>query len=140
MTTDAPPTRHRRETRSGGLWWGTAFTLGPYALAMVVVMIIAWPQTEPAGSAACTGLGFGCTPAPRDLALMLLVMSAPFAVLATGLTWVIVLLLRRGRAGAWPPPAQGGTAAALIYVLAGLVIASQLGPGAADAVGFLTRR
>jgi hypothetical protein len=111
-------TAERRPGR--GLAWSTAFTLGVYLLVVVTMLAASWPDDAvPAGQ--CEGLGFGCTLSPRDTAILLTFITAPFAVLATGLAWLVVLLLRLTPARQWAGVAQGGLAAGVVMLAAGAV-------------------
>jgi hypothetical protein len=108
---------HRRTGAAGrGVLWCTAFTLVPYLLAVLALLLWAWPQdTVPAGQ--CAGLGFGCTMTGRDGALLLVLISAPFAALATGVAWLLVLLLQLTPARQWAGALQGGVAALAILAV-----------------------
>jgi len=113
------------ERRPGrGVAWGTAFTLGPYAVAVLALLAWSWPHDRlPAGQ--CEGIGFGCTLTQRDGALLLTFISAPFAALATGLAWLLVLALQLSPAKRWSGSTQGALAAAAVLAAAGCVLAAQ---------------
>ncbi|REF36068.1 hypothetical protein [Thermasporomyces composti] len=98
--------------------------LGPYLAAIATLLASSW-RRDPAG-APCEGVGFGCAPSPRDGALLVTFMSAPFAVLATGVGWLVVLALQRGPARHWAGTAQGALAATVVFLLAGSLVAVHL--------------
>lgn len=107
---------HRRSGAAGrGVLWCTAFTLVPYLLAVAALLVWAWPQ-DAVLSGQCEGIGFGCTLSGRDGALLLVFISAPFAALATGVAWMVVLLLQLTPAKRWAGAVQGGLASMAILV------------------------
>lgn len=108
-----------------GVRWCTAFTLGPYAVAILALLALSWPHdTVPAGQ--CEGIGFGCTLTQRDGALLLTFISAPFAALATGVAWLLVLALQVSPAKRWVGPAQGAFAAAIVLAAVGVILVFQV--------------
>ncbi len=110
----------RRPAAGRGLQWCTAFVLGPYLVAILTLLAWSWPHNSlPIGQ--CEGIGFGCTLTRREGAVLLTFISAPFAALATGVAWLVVLLLRRGPTKSWSGSAQGALAAALVLFLVALV-------------------
>ncbi|WP_020579012.1 hypothetical protein [Actinopolymorpha alba] len=119
-------TERRHATAGGGLLWGAAFTLGPYVLAVLVLLALSWSHDRlPPGQ--CEGLGWGCSLPPRDGALLLTFISAPFAALATGLAWLLVLLLQLSPAKRWAGAAQGALAAAVVLaVVVGVLFCQSL--------------
>ncbi|MEQ7126830.1 hypothetical protein ABN034_20135 [Actinopolymorpha sp. B11F2] len=104
----------------GGLAWSTVFTLGPYVLAILALLAWSWPRDQ-VGGGQCEGLGFGCTLTQRDGAVLLAFMSAPFAALATGVAWLVVLLLQLSPARRWAGAAQGALAAATVLAASGTI-------------------
>jgi hypothetical protein len=108
-----------------GVLWSTAFTLGPYLLLVLALLVWTWPHdTLPAGQ--CEGIGFGCTLTRRDAAVLLTFISAPFAALATGVAWLLVLVLQLSPAKRWTGSAQGAVAAALVLTATGTVLCLQV--------------
>jgi hypothetical protein len=110
----------RESTAGRGLAWSTVFTLGPYVLAIVVLLAWSWPRDQ-LGAGQCAGLGFGCTLTPRDGAVLLAFMSAPFAALATGVAWLVVMLLQLSPVRRWAGPAQGALAAVAVLAASGAI-------------------
>jgi hypothetical protein len=53
-------------------------------------------------------------------------MSAPFAVLATGVAWLLVLALQKSPARRWTGVAQGALAATVVLLLGGTLVAFHL--------------
>jgi hypothetical protein len=115
-------TSERRTAAGSGLLWCTAFVLGPYLVAVLTLLAWSWPHdTLPASQ--CEGIGFGCDLTRRDGALLLTFISAPFAALATGVAWLLVLALRRGPVKRWAGSAQGALSAAMVLLaVAGLLV------------------
>ncbi|MGH3491044.1 MAG: hypothetical protein ACRDP8_24410 [Actinopolymorphaceae bacterium] len=106
----------------GGLAWSSVFTLGPYVLAILVLLAWSWPRDQ-VGAGQCEGLGFGCRLTQRDGAVLLAFMSAPFAALATGVAWLVVLLLQLSPARRWAGVAQGALAATIVLAVSVAVAA-----------------
>jgi hypothetical protein len=111
-----------RTVAGRGLAWATVFTLGPYVLAILVLLAWSWSSDQPPAGQ-CEGLGFGCTLTPRDGAVLLAFMSAPFAALATGVAWLVVLLLQLSPARRWAGAAQGALAAVTVLAASGIIAA-----------------
>jgi hypothetical protein len=76
-----------------GLLWG---------LPVVLVLVLHLTLPDHNASGQCTGLGFGCTPAPSDAVLLLGYLAAlPLFLLGMGACLVIALVrARRDRHGA----------------------------------------
>jgi len=91
-----PTERRRWGTGQGGMRWGAAGTLGPYLLLLVGILV--WPSM-------------------RDQFLFIAATTAPYATLAVGATWLLVLTLQRGPTRRWTGIAQGLTASLLTYAL-----------------------
>ncbi|HZC26750.1 MAG TPA: hypothetical protein VE287_06985 [Actinopolymorphaceae bacterium] len=105
--------------------WSTALTLGPYALAVLALLVWTWPHdTLPAGQ--CEGIGFGCSMTRRDAGFLLTFISAPFAALATGVAWMVVLVLQMSPAKRWAGSVQGALAAAVVLVATGTILGLQV--------------
>jgi hypothetical protein len=113
-----------RAVTSGGIAWSTAFTLGPYLALVLVVVAWAWAQDTPSGGP-CERFDFGCTLSPRDEALLFAFISAPFAALATGVAWLLVLLLQLSPAKRWTGASQGAIAAGVVLVAATSALVAQ---------------
>lgn len=88
-------------TGRGGMRWGAAWTLGPYLLCLIGVLV--WPPT-------------------RDQFVFIAAATAPFATLAIGATWLLVLALQRGPAQRWRGILQGLTATLVTYAVGVLVL------------------
>jgi hypothetical protein len=110
----------RKSTAGRGLAWSTVFTLGPYVLAIAILLAWSWSRDQ-LGTSQCAGLGFGCTLTPRDGAVLLAFMSAPFAALATGVAWLVVMLLQHSPARRWAGAAQGALAAVIVLGASGTI-------------------
>lgn len=109
---DAKPQSNVRRS----LFWTTVLVLGVYVVLLGITFVWAWPRdSHPDGQ--CEGIGFGCTPTPRDGWVLVAMLSTPFAVIATAVAWMFVGLaqlvprLRRAR-----PFGLGLLAATPIYL------------------------
>ena len=113
-------------TRSNVGWallWATVFTIGLYAVVFVVSLAVAWPHdTNPNGQ--CEGIGWGCTLPPRDAVELFGLLGLPFAALAAGIAWVLVLFAQLAKPlRTLPGIGLGGAAAALVMATAAVILA-----------------
>lgn len=119
MTTDAPPVEagHRTRPPRGGLLWGTVWTLAPYLVIALFMIIDAWRQGDDGHCQVMMCL------APVDGVLLMLTLSAPFAVLGTGVAWLVVLLMDASRLRRWPALLRGALAGGFVWLAAITAIA-----------------
>jgi hypothetical protein len=122
VTTETPATAAKSNV-GWALLWATAFTIGLYAVVFLVALAFAWPHdTNPNGQ--CEGIGWGCTLPPRDSVQFFGVIGLPFAALAAGIAWVLVLFAQLAKPlKRWPGIALGGTAAALVMATGVAIVA-----------------
>ncbi|GGM89189.1 hypothetical protein GCM10009721_12970 [Terrabacter tumescens] len=81
-----------------GLLWGLP-------LVLVLVLHVVLPDHNASGQ--CTGLGFGCTPAPSD-AVLFLGYFAALPLLVLGLVACLVIAIVQHRRDRSDPPDQPG--------------------------------
>ena len=113
------------QPRRGGMLWGTIFTLVPYLLIAVTIALWASRALPTEESAACgefRPFGLDCTLSPRDGAFFVLAVSVPFATLATGIAWLVVLALGMTRAREWSPVLRGGIGAGLCWLATAITL------------------
>jgi hypothetical protein len=93
---------HRRSVRpylvALGLLW-------VFPLVLVLVLHVVLPDHNASGQ--CTGLGFGCTPAPSD-AVLFLGYFAALPLLVLGLLACLVIAIVQHRRDQSDPPDQPG--------------------------------
>lgn len=110
-------------TPGHGLLWGAVFTLAPYLLGLVGVMV--WALLRDTGPAwLCANLGDDLAGqcSAFDSALFLAAASAPYSALGTGAAWVLVLAMQYGPAKRWRGVVQGLLAAAVVYAIAVIAV------------------
>lgn len=92
------------EDRPHGLLWGALFTLIPYLVGVLAMLGWSFVQGD-----------------LDEYRILLVVTATPYAALATGVAWLLVIGMQYSPARRWRGVTQGLAAAAVVYAIAAAV-------------------